>query len=334
MKRSIFVFLAFSGASLLFSQALAPAAKPGSAAQTGLQIRGPENVAQQDPQRVVATIDGKPVTAKQALGLLNELPANQKSRAGNNLDQVLEQMYMLDHFSGEAERSNLQNQQPWQQDIAFTRERILAQAYLQRLTAAGSPEANAAQQYYNVHPNEFQQVKLSGILVGFAPPGTPSKPGRVVRTEEQARARAEDIEKKLKAGANFATLARTDSDNPESASKGGDLGTIDLDAPNLPPTIKTAVAALPPGQLSDPVQVRGGFYIFKVISRTKRPFSQVRAQIIMQKIYARYKIDVKDPAFFSGANPEASSTPSLAHPAGSAPPPPPGIPAKPSPSHR
>ncbi|MGH6878325.1 MAG: peptidylprolyl isomerase, partial [Rhizomicrobium sp.] len=197
-----------------------------------------------------------------------------------------------------------------------------------------SPKANAAQQYYDAHANEFQQVKLSGILVGFAPPGTPNRPGRVVRTEEEARTKAESIEKKLKTGAAFATLARTDSDNPESAPKGGDLGTLALYSPNLPPTIKTAIANLSPGAISDPVQIRGGFYIFKVISRNKVPFDQVRAQIIMQQIYAQYKLEVKDPNFFNAGN-----TPSLAHPQGDSNgtgtrAPVPGTPAQPPTSHR
>lgn len=322
MKRSIFVLLALSGASLLFSQA--PAPKSGTSASTA---SGPENVARQDPNRVVATVGGQPVTAKQAMDLLNQFPASQRSRA--NLPQLLDQLYVLDRFSNEALKANLENQSPLKEDIALSRERLLAQAYVETLTKADDSRAKAAQQYYNAHASEYVQVKLSGILVGFAPPGTPSAPGKAVRTEEEARTRAQDIEKKIKAGAKFETLARAESDNPQSAPKGGDLGTIDLWAPNLPPTIKTAVAALQPGELSEPVQVRGGFYIFKVNSRNQVPFDQVRSQIILEQVYAQYKLDVKDPNFFHTGN-----TPSLAHPAGSAAAPQPGTPAQPSPSHR
>lgn len=332
-RSSIFVLLAFSGASLLVAQAPAPTAKSSSAASSAPQAQGPEDVAQQDPTRVVATVDGHSVTAKEAKDLLDELPANQRSRAGN-LARVLDQIYILHHFSGKAVEANLQNQSPWKEDIEFTRERLLAQAYLQQLTAPNSPRAKAAKQYYDQHASEFVQVKLSGILIGYAPPGTPSQKGKSVRTEEQARAKADTIEKKLKAGANFETLARTESDNPESAPKGGDLGTIDLNSPNLPETIKTAVAALQPGELSEPVQIRGGFYIFKVRSRSQLPFDNVRAQIIMQQIYAQYKLEVKDAAFFNTAK---SNTPSLAHPAGSGtkshPAPVPGTLAKPPAAH-
>jgi peptidyl-prolyl cis-trans isomerase C len=330
MKRSIFALLALSSSSLLLSQTPTLSTSARTATHTGLQLRGPETVAQQDPKRVVATVEGKPVTAEQALSLLKQIPENQRSASGN-LDQLLEQMYMLDHFSGEAVKANLQNQSPWKEDLDFTRERILAQAYLQHMTAGDSPAAQAAKQYYDAHSNEFEQAKLSGILVGFAPPGTPTQPGKAVRTEEEARAKADDLEKKLKTGADFATLARTDSDNPQSAAKGGDLGEISLNDPKLPASIRTAIAGLQSGQISEPVQIPSGFYIFKTVSRTKLPFSEVRSQLIMRQIYDQYKIQVKDPAFFN-----ASNTPSLANPSGNAPQPnpqsapAPGTPAKPS----
>jgi hypothetical protein len=342
MKRSIFALLALSGCSLLWSQTTtAPQTRygpgqSGASQGTSLQLRGPETVAQQDPKRVVATVDGKPVTAEQALGLLKQVPENQKSASGN-LDQLLEQMYIIHHFFGEAEKANLQNESPWKEDVEVTRERILAQAYLQHLTAGDSPAAQAAKQYYDAHSGEFEQVRLSGILVGFAPPGTPKTPGKIVRTEEEAHAKADDIEKKLKTGTDFATLARTDSDNPQSAAKGGDFGKINLNAPNLPSAIKTAVTALQPGQVSDLVQIPGGFYIFKTTGRSKIPFTEVRSQLIMRQIYDQYKVQVKDPGFFNAGN-----TPSLANPSGNAPrpnpqrAPAPGTPAKPStsPSHR
>lgn len=333
MKRSILVLLAFSGAPLLFPQTQKPSLQTGGTAQNGaLQVRGPENVARQDPSRVVATVDGKPITAKQAMDMLDQFPASQRSRAGN-LAQLLDQLYILDRLSSEGLKTNLQSQSPWKEEIALARKRLLAQAYVQTQTTADSARAKAAEQYYNAHANEYVQVKLSGILIGFAPPGTPSTQGKNVRTEEQARAKAEDIEKRLKAGAKFETLAHADSDNPESAPKGGDLGTIDLWAPTLPATIKTAVAALQPGELSEPVQIPNGFYIFKVNSRTQVPFDRVRSQIILQQIYAQYKLQVKDPEFFN-----TGRTPSLAHPPGGAtlsrPAPVPGTPAHPSVSHR
>jgi parvulin-like peptidyl-prolyl isomerase len=315
MKLSIFVLLALSGAPLLFAQTTASRAGQASTGQSqpaqtqgASSPRGPEAVAQQDPNRVVATIDGQPITAAQAEGMLKQIPQNQRQTNGN-LDQLLERLYMVDHFSERALQAGLENQAPWKQDLEFTREQILAQAYLQHLTTSDAQAIQSAQQYYNAHPEEFEQVHLDGILVAFAPPGTPQAAGKTVRTEEEARAKAEDLEKKLRAGSDFSALARTDSDNTQSAERGGDLGTLNINAPTIPSTIRSAVASLQPGQISQPVQVQGGFYIFKLLSRDKLPFDQVKAQIIVKQVYDRYKVEVKDPAFFN-----ESTTPSLANP--------------------
>ncbi len=335
MKRCTLALVVLSG-SVLWSQTTpSPSlARPASQSSSGLQAA--EKIAQQDPKRVVATIDGTPLTAEQALNLLKEIPDNQ--RPSGNLESVLERMYLINQLSNQALQQNLQNQSPWKQDLQFTRDQILAQAYLQHLNTPGSPAAQSAKQYYDSHPQEFEQTRLSGILIAFAAPGTPNAAGKIMRTEEEARAKADDLEKKLKAGSDFATLARTESDNQASAANGGDLGVVNASDPRLPASIKTALANLQPGQISDPVRIPNGFYIFKVVSRTKMPFDdQLRSQIITKQIFDQYKIQVKDPTFF-GTN--ATNTPSLANPspnkppAASAPSPTPATPGKPASTHR
>jgi peptidyl-prolyl cis-trans isomerase C len=334
MKRCILVLLALSG-SALWPQTSASGNLARLTSQSSSGLQAAEKIAQQDPKRVVATIDGTPVTAEQALTLLKEIPDNQ--RPSGNLESVLERMYLISQLSNQALQQNLQNQSPWKQDLQFTRDQILAQAYLQHLNTPGSAAAQSAKQYYDSHPEEFEQTRLSGIFVAFAAPGTPNAAGKIVRTEEEARAKADDLEKKLKAGSDFATLARTESDNQASAANGGDLGVVNSNDPRLPASIKTALANLQPGQISEPVRIPNGFYIFKVVSRTKMPFDdQLRSQIITKQIFDQYKIQVKDPAFFAT---NATNTPSLANPSPNKPPTAsvpsqtPATPAKPASAH-
>lgn len=324
MKSSIFVLSAVLCSSLSWGQGTTPSNKPAapslSQAPSGspdqLKARGPETVAQQDPSKVVATINGQQLTARQAEDLLKVIPANQ--RRGQDLATLLERAYMLQQFADQAGKLNLDQQSPWKDDIKLSRENILAQAYIQRLTSEPGANSDAAKQYYDSHPNEFEQTKLSGILVSFAPPGTPAGSANHLKTEDQARQKADDIEKKLKAGTDFATLARTDSDNANLAARGGDLGTLTPDAPNVPADIKAAIAKLQPGQVSEPIRIPNGFYIIKVDSRTQEPFNQARPNIVMKQQFEKYKVQVKDPDFFSAsANSAApaSHVPSLQHPA-------------------
>ncbi len=197
------------------------------------------------------------------------------------------------------------------------------QTVLRRGAAAPDPKA-----YYDSHPNDFDQFKLSGIFVAFSPPGTPAAANSPTnRTEEAARQKADDIEKKIKAGGDFTALARTESDNQQLAAKGGDLGTVTSGDQGLPADIKTAIENLQTGQVSEPVRLPNGFFILKVDNRSKLPFEQARASIVqrlqneknqaaVKEELDKYKIEVKDPDFFNASNAQPHNTPSLQRPTG------------------
>src|SRR5437763_5852293 len=103
MNRCIFTLSsAVFCSTLAWSQTAAPQAKPpassaptpSTANSSSLRARGPEAVAAQDPNRVVATIAGKPITAKEALDLLKPLSAEDRKRFESNLSGVVQQLYM------------------------------------------------------------------------------------------------------------------------------------------------------------------------------------------------------------------------------------------------
>jgi peptidyl-prolyl cis-trans isomerase C len=283
-------------------------------------------VTAQDPNRVVATIAGKQITAKEALELLKPLNAEDRKRFEANLSGVVQQLYMTEQLSEEAGKLKLDQQSPWKEQLALARANILTQAYLAK-QAGAAPAAGAddPKAYFDSHAADYEQIKLSGILVAFSPPGTPAGPGAVKRTESEAQEKANDLEKKIKGGGDFAALARTDSDQQQTSVRGGDMGTFTMGDANIPAVIKTAVSKLQPGQVSDPVRVQGGFFIFKLDNRIKPTFDQARASIAqkmqtdknqaaLKQEMDKYKLDVKDPDFFN-----ITKTPSLMAPSSLAP---------------
>lgn len=74
---------------------------------------------------------------------------------------------------------------------------------------------------------------------------------------------AEDVQKKLKQGDAFNTLARKFSHCP-SAPLGGDLGLIDLR--RLDPTFAEAAALLTPDEISPIVRTPFGYHLIKRLS--------------------------------------------------------------------
>jgi peptidyl-prolyl cis-trans isomerase C len=116
--------------------------------------------------------------------------------------------------------------------------------------------------FYEKNKKEFEQpeaVQMSHILINV-------KPGASKEETEKARKKIEEILAKVKAGEDFAELARKNSECPTS-SKGGDLGYVSKG--KMVPEFEKAAFALKPGQVSDIVQTQFGFHIIKV--GEKRP---------------------------------------------------------------
>jgi parvulin-like peptidyl-prolyl isomerase len=314
MKCSTFSILLALCATAAFAQSTSTAPKPSTPSTSSapaLQPRGPEAVAKEQPNKVVATIDGKQITAQQAVDLMNSLSAQDRKRFENNLPGLLQQLYMEEQVAAAAAKENLDQKPPYKQQLQMARANILTQAYLANL-AENPAAADKAKQYYDAHSGDFDQVKVSGIVVAFNPPGTPATSSATARTEPDAQAKAMDLEKKIKAGGDFSALARTDSDQQQSATKGGDMGSFVM-ADNIPAEIKSTLAKLQPGQVAEPVRVNGGYIILKLDSRTRLPFDKVKSGLIQKLELDKYKIHVDDPEFFAGT-PQTSNIPSLARP--------------------
>ena len=83
--------------------------------------------------------------------------------------------------------------------------------------------------------------------------------------EAQAKAKIQGLYDQLKAGADFAKLATTNSDDPGSAKQGGDLGWLDPGA--TVPAFQTAMDKLQPGEMSEPFQSPFGWHVVEVLGR-------------------------------------------------------------------
>ncbi|NTU67861.1 MAG: peptidylprolyl isomerase [Chlorobiaceae bacterium] len=80
-----------------------------------------------------------------------------------------------------------------------------------------------------------------------------------------ALTRIRDVQRRLQAGEDFASLANSLSDDPGSRSLGGDLGFVQKG--ELVPSFEAAAYALKPGQVSAPVETRFGFHIIQTLEK-------------------------------------------------------------------
>lgn len=123
--------------------------------------------------------------------------------------------------------------------------------------------ASDLQTYYDQHRDEYRtgdQVNVRHILIKTPLPGTDGKTDP--KGIEDARKKAEDVLKQLKAGGDFSKLAGQYSEDPGSAKNGGSLGWIGRG--RTVPEFEKAAFSLPKGGTSDLVQSSYGFHIIHV----------------------------------------------------------------------
>jgi len=107
-----------------------------------------------------------------------------------------------------------------------------------------------------------------------------------VRSEEETRRLVERLYERIVAGEDFATLAKSFSEDPGSALNGGDLNWIDPSS--LVPEFREMMAKTPSGQLSQPFKSPYGWHVLEVLGRRATDSSeQYREQQAMNVLRNR-----------------------------------------------
>ncbi len=117
-----------------------------------------------------------------------------------------------------------------------------------------------------------EQVHVRHILLGIE--------GKSDSEKKAIRAKADDLIKQAKGGADFAELAKKNSEDSGNASLGGDLGTFARGSMEKP--FEDAAFALKSGEISGVVETRYGYHIIQVVEKTPSkvtPFENVRADL-------------------------------------------------------
>jgi peptidyl-prolyl cis-trans isomerase D len=103
------------------------------------------------------------------------------------------------------------------------------------------------------------------------------------KDEAAVKAKAEEILKEAKGGADFAELARKYSEDESNAKNGGDLDYFGRG--RMVPEFDAAAFNMEPGQISDPVKTQFGYHIIKLTEKkpgTTRPLEEVKQQLTDQ----------------------------------------------------
>jgi peptidyl-prolyl cis-trans isomerase D len=151
-----------------------------------------------------------------------------------------------------------------------------------RLPNPAKVSGDELQSYYRQHADEFRvpaSVIVRHILIKLPLPGPDGKVD--AKQAAAAQAKADDVLKQLRKGADFAETAKKYSDDTATAKNGGLVGQL-VQGSGSAPDIEKVAFGLSKGQISNVIPTSYGFEIIRVddkIAAHARSLDEVRSQI-------------------------------------------------------
>jgi peptidyl-prolyl cis-trans isomerase D len=148
-----------------------------------------------------------------------------------------------------------------------------------KMEQAATPADADLRRLYSQNQDSFrtpERVKVRHILLK-----TDAKPAS---EEPKIKAKAEDLLKQIRGGADFAALAKKNSEDPGSAANGGEYPGWVAHGQTVPEFEKAAFS-LKPGQTSDLVKTQYGYHIIQVLQHEDaglRPFEEAKTELAAQ----------------------------------------------------
>lgn len=250
--------------------------------------------AQPAAAKVLAKVNGASVTDEDVKIALEDL--------GPSLPQQLEgkarESYILDYLidarlvAQKAESEKLDKGVDFAAKLSYLREKALMESLLNQISKTAVTDAALKATYDEAAKMQKPEPEIRARHI-------------LVPTD----ADAQEVLKRLKAGEDFAKVAKEVSKDP--GSEGGELGWFTKD--RMVPEFADAAFKLDTGQTSEPVKSQFGWHVIQVEEKREKtfpPFDQVKDQVahyIIQKAQATLVQDLRKNAKIEKLEPEPSA---------------------------
>ncbi len=144
--------------------------------------------------------------------------------------------------------------------------------------------------FYNSNRGSFNipepQVHMAQIMVTpHADPNVRNLKNDKAKNEEEAKRKMQAIEARLKQGEDFAMVAQSYSEDPQTTPNGGDLGFLpESSFDKTSPDLRRLVLSLQPGALSPVIHTDEGYRILRMISREPAGQRELKDPRVQQSI--------------------------------------------------
>ena len=200
-------------------------------------------------ERVVAFVNGKPITQTEFEVEWADLPEANRARYEKEGGKQLFLKELVDHelLMQEARKQGLDQSDAIRDRVRRYKEKILKEELLKdRMKATVEPTKEELDRYYEQHASEL----LTPLKVRVAQMLLPNYPA------------AKDLETQVNRGGDFGKFAQRYSIDFKTKAKGGDLGPYRKGL--VIPEVDDALRALKPGMISAPIKTDAGYYLVMI----------------------------------------------------------------------
>jgi peptidylprolyl isomerase len=233
---------------------------------------------------VVARVGKVDVTSDQVRAWVETLGARDQAALAKDpalLNQVVRSFLARQAVLGEARTKRWDQEPSVKAQLERVREEALTELYLDHVSRPPEsyPSDAEVQSAYAANRSAFEvppQYRIAQIFVA-GPKGDAA-------AEEKGQKRIQTVVRKLRdEKGDFSSLAQAESDDKESASRGGEIGW--LAEAQMVPGIRKAVMGLAKGGVTEALRLDDGWHVVKLLDTrpaSMRPLAEVRAAIASQ----------------------------------------------------
>jgi len=250
--------------------------------------------------KIVMHVNGEPITESEFKAFLLAVPEQQQPMlaAPEGRRILADEIVRMKALEQEGRRLGVSTDPELVAQFELLRSQIIAQRALEKIVKEKA-ESRIREEYEKEKGNS---KTLRHILISYDGSMIPARDHKP-RTADAAMSKANALVAQLRSGGDFGAIAKAESDDVDSGSRGGTLGP--LTGGQLPPEIEGVVQKLQPGQVSDPLRTQYGVHIFSIGSPSLddlRPMlmQRVQQQVVQDEVKslaAKAKVEL-DPTYF------------------------------------
>jgi len=230
----------------------------------------------------IARIGNEEIAPEKIRAYLDNLSAADRAALEKNpalLNQAVRALILQQVLVKEAQAAGWEKQPQVIERLERVRQGIVVESYLETVAKVpdGYPSEAEVKAAFDARKDALvlpRQLQLAQIFV--------EQTGPDKAAADKAKQRVDELSKKARAsGADFAAIARADSDERETAARGGEIGW--LTEASLQPEIRSRVTTLGKNAVSEPIRLGDGWYLVKVLDiKESRPatFEEVKPQLV------------------------------------------------------